>query len=96
MYTSLFLYGGKGITDPVDYDRYPSEAVQLKWIRYYLEEVARIKGQLLPTYIYMCTHTAILASVPGHSCECLHYMLIVCGRRTLKSQGRPGRKCHMR
>ena len=48
MYMSLFYT--KGITDPVDYGRYPSETVQLKWIRYYLEEVARIKGQLLPTH----------------------------------------------
>jgi ethanolamine kinase len=33
-----------GINEPVDYDRYPSEAVQYKWIRYYLQECAKIKG----------------------------------------------------
>lgn len=52
-YLSFYI---KGITDPIDYGRYPSEAVQLKWIRYYLEEVARIKSQLLPTYIHVYTY----------------------------------------
>ena len=28
----------------MDYSRYPNEAVQKKWITYYLEESARIRG----------------------------------------------------
>ena len=30
--------------DEVDYDKYPEKSYQLKWIRIYLEEAAKIKG----------------------------------------------------
>ena len=33
-----------GINEPVDYDRYPRQDVQYKWIECYLKECFRIKG----------------------------------------------------
>ena len=43
-------YYDAGIGEPVDYERYPSEAVQYKWIRYYLQECAAIRGLLLQCF----------------------------------------------
>jgi ethanolamine kinase len=34
-----------GITEPVDYSRYPGKDVQYKWLKFYLEETAKINGQ---------------------------------------------------
>lgn len=33
--------------DNVNYDLYPNEAVQKEWLTYYLEETAKIKGDLI-------------------------------------------------
>lgn len=38
------LYTAVGTCGSVDYRRCPSESVQRTWIRYYLEECARIRG----------------------------------------------------
>ena len=41
MYIHVLCLGCHGT---VDYNRYPSESVQKKWITHYLEECARLKG----------------------------------------------------
>lgn len=42
MYNNNVYY--TGINEPVDYGRYPSQAVQYKWIEFYLKECFRLKG----------------------------------------------------
>ena len=50
-YFLFSIYMFVGITEPVDYSRYPSKDVQHKWLRFYLEETARIKGGLNDLHI---------------------------------------------
>ena len=46
-----------GCHGTVDYNRYPSESVQKKWITHYLEECARLKGiYTLGIFIYITVH----------------------------------------
>ena len=47
----MYMYMYVGITEPVDYSRYPSKDVQYKWLRFYLEETARIEGGLNDLHI---------------------------------------------
>ena len=42
MFTLLFLG-----SDTIDYSRYPNKEYQLEWLRMYLKEVAKIKGNPL-------------------------------------------------
>ena len=45
-----------GCHGTVDYNRYPSESVQKKWITHYLEECARLKGIYIDIIIYITVH----------------------------------------
>lgn len=42
MFTLLFVG-----SDTIDYSHYPNKEYQLEWLRMYLKEIAKIKGNLL-------------------------------------------------
>lgn len=73
-----------GITDPVDYNRYPNKAVQCKWIKYYLEETARISGQYAfsGNSVFHCTigwvYTSMHTMLHNLSLYAYKYITVLC------------------
>ena len=56
MYDVIDCSTHAGISDPVDYNRYPTQSVQYMWIRHYLEESYRLEGD---TSLYTHVHRGI-------------------------------------
>ena len=72
----------------VDYNKYPDETVQKKWIRMYLEEAAKIKGLVVAcsTYIHVNHSEPHYSDINGYyitsSSKFQHYKNDVIGGRS--------------